>query len=175
MKTPMYEMPQLDAMRMGVEYKFAVKCRGLNILMRPLSSFEIVQAAHNVADRLSDMQPHKRAGVVESLLLAGEKLELASTSDVNANDPQITKAIIERMTPDEVDYLWKQYCLGCERVNPSLEKMSTEEVAQLVAEVKKNPARMFQTLIDLSSLQLANICHLLLQNSEGSQTDKSLG
>ncbi len=166
MTTPTQDFQQIEAMRQGVDYRFEIRCRQFAFKARPLSALETVQTAQEVADRLERLPPSQRSGVVESLLMAQVMLEKASTSDVGASDFKVTQMMLERMTPDEVQFLFKQYTSICDRCNPSLETLPAARIEELVEAVKKSP-KPEETLIECSFLELVNISrHLLMTAAE---------
>lgn len=153
-------IPQLDAMRLGVDYSGVIKIRGFSLRVRPLSISETVQVASKVTERMMDLHPMAKNRLSENTFLAIETLTLASTSDVGVNDPMITPYIMERMTPDELSSVFKAYVAECDRVNPSLDKMSGEDVGKLVEELKKNvanPDGLDSRLIELSLSELLSV------------------
>ena len=166
----MSDLPELQAMRLGVEYRFEVNVRKFKVFLRPLSAVEIVQSTREAQQALMDMPEEDRVAVSESILLCTKKLIKASTSDVGVNDPKLTDYVMERMTADEMDLLWKQYLAGCKRCDPALEEMPVDEVKALVEEVKKNPREVVSTLTGKSFWELVNISRHLIQQE--SQTDK---
>ncbi len=157
-QNPHDRLPQLDAMRMGVEYRLEIKVREFKMSVRPITITETIQVASKVADKLMTLPKTAQNRITEHVLLAKETLMLASTSDVDVNDPKITDFILDRMTPDEIDNLFKQYVAATDKVNPSLEEMSTERVEALVEDIKKNPS----LLIEHSFLELVNVSRYLL-------------
>lgn len=148
----------LTAMRNGVATSFPVKIRKFEIKLRPLSIVEETDIESEVVDLLMAMPENKRTRLMETRLLAAKSLERASTSDVDEKDYKLTQHELDRMTVDEIQSLWKQYTLGVQKINPSLETMSHEELLRLSAEVKKNPS----ALIELSSSVILSLAHLAL-------------
>lgn len=169
----MSELPELEAMRAGLSHDFEVKIRNFKVRLRPLAAIEIVQATREAQRDLMDMPEEERVAVAESILLCTKKLIKASTSDVGKNDPKLTDYIMERLRPDEMDFLWKQYLAGCNRCDPALEEMSFEDVEALVSEVKKSPKETTSILTGKSFLELVNISRHLIQ--KGSQEANSPG
>lgn len=157
---------QLDQMRSGVDYKMPVRIRNYSIMLRPLSIMEEVEVIAEVTDRYASLPENYKNRVSENLLQAKESLKLASTSDVGTKDPKITDYILDRMTNTEIQYLWKQYIAACDRVNPSFDKMSEDELKELLDKVKKNP----ELLTEFSFWELVNFCQSLIK--EESPTDK---
>ncbi len=167
--TPPDRIEQIDAMRQGVDYRFPVKLRGFSILLRPLSVGESIQVASRVKARMELAPPEMVHALTSNTYLAGETLVLASTADVDTNDPRLTELIVQRMTPDELQSLFKQYVAGCDRCNPALETMKVEEVRALADELKKNspdPEALALQLTALSLLHLVNLTHFLLVQSD---------
>jgi hypothetical protein len=156
-------------MRSGVEYRGPIKVRGYELLVRPLSLAETIKVVGNVSARLRDVPAAARSALHEHTILAMETLVLASTSDVGANDPQITEMVIERMTPEEVQNLFVQYVKIVDRANPALEMLTPEQVNELLEHVKKNlttPSELAFRLTELSFSELASIAHMFLTKSE---------
>lgn len=158
MESPRDLIPQVEAMRQGIDYRFTITLRGFSVSVRPLTSKELVQVAGNLMNYLSGLPQQHRTALAEADAHARETLKLASTSDVGRFDPQITDPMLDRMTSDEIRFLLKEYVAVCDRVNPCLEKMSDEEVKLLVEAVKKNPSQ----LTELSSWAMENVCRVLI-------------
>lgn len=162
---------QIDAMRQGVEYKFPIKVRGFELMVRPLSLLESNRIAQKVAESMKALPESARNRLTEHTYLAMFTLETASTSDVDSNDPKITQYVLERMTNDEVMAVFKQYASIVERCDPALEFLTQPEIDGLVAELKKNkseyPAEAWDSqLIELSFLQLASLVRSLVTNDD---------
>lgn len=156
------DIPQLEAMRLGVFYRQPISIRGFSLSVRPLTHMEMVGCTQNVAEKISRMPMAFQNAVAEHSMLCKEILVLASTSDVGANDPMITEYILDRMTNEELEFLFKQYVSICDKCNPALDSLPKEELERLVAEVKKKPDQATQ----LSFTQLVSIVRSLL-TSEG--------
>lgn len=153
MQTQSDGLELLKLMRAGVEYSFTIRVRKLEIKMRPLSSIEMISAARTVMKR---MAAEDRTPIEESLLSAIVKLEAASTPE-GGGSPALPAAIIEKMTPQEIDSLYSKWLAECERVNPSIETMPTEALEALVEEVKKSPLGIDSALSSRSFTELVNI------------------
>lgn len=162
-------MDQIDQMRSGVNYRGSIRIRGYELFVRPLSLSETIKVAGNVAARLRDIPAGVRSSLHEHTILAMETIVLASTSDVGANDPQITETVVERMTPEEVQNLFLQYVSVVDKANPALEMLDSAEVQALVDQLKKSPTGpsglAFQ-LTELSFSQVASIAHWYMTKSE---------
>lgn len=151
---------QIDAMRLGTDYRFLVKIRGFEMYVRPLSISETIQVTANTQEKLSLLPPQSRNVLTEHTILAKETLKLASTSDVGRDDIKITDLILDRMTNDEIHYLFKQYIAATDRCNPALELLKPEELTNLVSEVKKNKGEeLASALTELSLSQLVSLAH----------------
>jgi hypothetical protein len=149
---------QIEHMRQGVAYTFPVVVRGFKCMMRPLSVLEIQSITAEVAREIEGVPTHARNKVTEHLSFAVKCLVAASTSDPDTNDPQLTEMVLKRMTPDELDHLYKEWTGGCDRCNPMLESLNDAEVQQLVEAVKKKGS----LLIELSFWEAVNVCRALL-------------
>lgn len=164
MSTPKHEFPNLELIRAGINYRFKIKTRNLTMEVRPLSIFEEDLIAQEVADEMEALPAHRKTSLRESIALAVRKLERAQTTDVNVMDAKVFAAELQRMTPGEIDHLFKQYIAGCDKVNPVIEKMKIEDIELVLAHLKKNSAEVERTLIESSFFQLVNILgHLLTQ------------
>lgn len=154
-------MEQIDAMRMGVDYRFTCRVRQFEITLRPLSVFEVVRLTADVAEELKATPDKGRNSLTEHTLLAKKTLVLASTSDVGVNDPRITDYILERMTTDELHFLFKSYQRGCDGCNPALELMSADQVRDLVEVLKKSPLDREEWALALTELSLSQMISLI--------------
>lgn len=155
----------LSKMRQGIHYKFPVSIRGLELKLRPLSIMEETTIESEVYDFLMSLPENKRTRLLETRLLATKSIQIASTSDVDAKDIQITEYELNRFTPDELQNLWKQYLLGVQKVNPSLETIEPEELKKLADDLKKNPS----LLIEQSSWHILSLVRHLLTSGEQQQ------
>lgn len=150
---------QLEQMRAGIEQRYPISIRQFRMMVRPLTIMEIQNITMEVAEKLETLPDHARTTMMESSLLAKEKLKAASTSEPGGSDAKITDYILDRMTADELQSLFKQYVAVCDRCNPSLEQLSDDRLKELSEAVKKNGDL---ALIELSSLELINLCRFLL-------------
>jgi hypothetical protein len=149
------DIPELEAMRLGVNYRQPIVVRNFKCLMRPLTIAETRTITEEVTVELNSLSLDQRNPLTENTQIAKKTLQLASTSDVGATDYKLTDYIMERMTPEEIEYLFKQYSAVTARCNPSLELLSEADMLRLVEIVKKKEV----ALIDLSFLQLLSIAH----------------
>ena len=67
--------------------------------------------------------------------------------------PGMTTLFLDALSSTEVEKLYDQYLDKCHQVNPQIEDLSMEEVAGLLADIKKNSVKRR----DLSSRQLKGI------------------
>lgn len=156
------DISQLALMRQGIDYSFEIACRAFKFKVRPLTNIEIINATAQAASKYAAMPESQRVTMTASLLSAMHQLEMASTKDVG-EPPQVTVAMLEMMTPNEVNHLWKQYVQVTDRVNPSFEEMTMEELEPMVEALKKSLEPRSQ-LIDLPISKLIAVsCHLLKQ------------
>lgn len=152
-------IPQLDAMRLGVNYRFVLRMRGFSLDARPLTIDETIVMTADVIAELQRLPTHAQNSQYEASLVAKKTLVLASTSEPGKNDPKITELVLGRMTAEEIQFLYKQYTDGCESVSPAIENISREKLDEMVEQVKKNPS---STLILLSRAQLCALVNLFL-------------
>lgn len=155
--------PQIAAMRAGVSYSFPISLRKFQVRCRPLTISEQTNIASKVMAEVSKLPISERTPLAENVMQAKATLELATTSAPNVYDPQLSQIVMDEMTPDEVQHLYKQYVQVVARANPSLEEMSRQEIESLVEALKKTPKEeLGSVLIELSLLQLVNVCRLLI-------------
>lgn len=161
------EEPQIEAMRFGTEYSFTASIRNFSIQLRPLSMLETIQVAQKVSDVISRIPPTGRVAVAESAILAQETLKIASSSGVGMSDQKITDYLMERMTPEELQALFKEYVAIVDRVNPSLELLPRDSMNSLVETLKKSPTQdLASQLIGLSHSDLVSLAHCLLTSGD---------
>ena len=151
------KIEQIEKMRMGAEYSFPVKCRGLRMFLRPLTINEHNHVMSETTRILSKSGMATNAPTEHSTYVS-ILLEMASTSAPGKTDPQITDVIVGRMTPDEIQFVYDQWLEGCKRCDPSLETMKPEELNAIVESIKKKE----KTLTELSSWETREVCRHLL-------------
>lgn len=163
MQNPNDLIEQIDKMRMGVNYSFCVKVRSWEVMFRPLTIKETLAVANKVSMRFSRLTQIEQNALTEHVFLAEETLQMASTSHEGASDYQLTGAVFERFTPDEVMHIHKQYLAGVDKVNPTLELLSAKEMDELVEGIKKKEKKdLVSALTQLSFSQLLSLTHSLL-------------
>ncbi|NJM94446.1 MAG: hypothetical protein HC842_07125, partial [Cytophagales bacterium] len=134
----MVEFAQLENMRLGVDYKAPVQLRGFTLTLRPLSVAETIQICSEVNQEWLKLPEFARTGIMQNTLMAQKTLVKASTPSPDIYSPQITEMVLQNMTPDEIIFLYNEYRIICERVNPSLEELPRDKLDELVEEIKKN-------------------------------------
>lgn len=157
MKNKLDQVPELESMRLGVDYRFEATIRGYRISFRPLTISEMNHITADVAQSLSMMPKEAQLRMMETTMMTKKILVKASTPSPERNEPQLTEYIMDRMTTDELQYLYKQWLSGCDRCNPALEQIDVDVLKQLVEQVKKSPSEA----IELSFLELVNVCQYL--------------
>lgn len=165
------QLPQIEAMRLGVMYRFEVKLREWSIYLRPLSVSEVFGVLSTVANRMNAQPVHVRSEMFQQLVFSQETLKRASTSDVDANDAQLTDMFLNRFSTEELAYLLKEYNAGCDGCNPSMEMLSAKQLNALVEMVKKNrpdetDSTLRSRLIERSFMDLVNLCQALLTKDD---------
>lgn len=75
------------------------------------------------------------------------------------NVPGMTRPFLDALSSIEIEKLYDQYLEKCHQINPELEDLSREEVAQIIADVKKNSAKAN----DLSTRELKAIGNYFLE------------
>lgn len=153
---------QLELMRLGTQSRYAVKCRGFSVSLRPLTISEENRVAVEAQVELNKMPEHAQNRMFYDQIYTQKVLELSSTSDPDCYDPKLTAYIVSKMTVEEVLHLWKQYIAAKDRLNPSLEAIPVEEVKEIIATLKKNPI----LVIERSFQELVNVCQHLLNESQ---------
>lgn len=159
-------LPQIEQMRMGVDYSFNVKLRSFSVILRPLSNAEMMEAHSAVQTIMSGKPKHLLSRISEDNELAKEYLERAS-SPYGKFAPALSKPMLEQMTNEEVMYFYKEWMAVVDRVNPHLEKLSVPQLEEIVHAVKKNPSEdLHYQLTELSFGQLANLALYLLTKGD---------
>ncbi len=159
-------IPQIEAMRMGVEYSFPVNLRKFTCSMRPLSNSEMTKCYGEVNSFMRTLPESKRTKVAEDSYLAREFIKHAS-SPFEMWAPQISDVMLDRMSNDEIMFIYKEWQAICDKVNPCLELMPTESIKELVEDIKKNtPADLDYQLTELSFGQIRSILLYLLTRSD---------
>ena len=157
---------QLEAMRMGVDYSYPARVRGLTIMLRPLTIAEYLEMAHTIVLEMSKMPEHMRTAVMEDTIKAKETIKRASQTSSTKYDPQIFDATLNNMTSDELLAFYKQYLECMDKVNPMLELLPPEEMENLVASLKKKREDLASQLIQLSFSERVSLLHHLLTKGD---------
>jgi len=157
----------LRAMRSGVDYYHVIKVREFRLKVRALSISEKINIMTELQENLETADPKLRTKLNEEIEIAKRTIILASTSDIDKNDPKITDYILSRMTSGEILALYKDYVSWEEIISPDMEEMPMEKIMGYVEALKKNPGLMRE----LSRLECQSIARFLINQSE-SLTDK---
>lgn len=153
----------LEKMRDGVDSQFPITLRSFNMMVRPLSMYEKARIMEEVIAEMKLLPEEQRTAFKEATLMASKTLKEASTSDVNKKDYVVDDMLLRRMTGEEVQHLYRQYCAVEVKCNPSLETMTKEEMDAMVEALKKTPAdELALRLTQHSFLELVNLSHYLL-------------
>ena len=158
MNTPRDVIQEIEDMRAGVSYSHIISIRKFQLKVRPISNHEQLQVASEVQKKMAVLTMDMRNQLTEHQIVARETLKFASTSDVGKTDWGITDIIMDKMTPDEIQFLFQQYVQVTDRTNPKLEKMTNEQLEELVVALKKTPAdRLDLELIEVDFWQTLNL------------------
>ena len=168
MSNPTHEFPNLALIREGINFRFDVTIGKLTLTMRPLSTFEEEKLEMEIKEEMKSSPDD--GGIKRSALLSVKKLCRAQTSHPNMKDWKMSEMELSNCTPAELQFIFKEYLAGCDKVNPRLESYSKAEVVKWVDVLKKNTQNMETTLIESSFYQLVALSLHLLTASE-SPTD----
>lgn len=151
------ELEPLEKMRLGINYSFPIVLRGLTIKARPLSIIEQHQVLADSKRDIEAVDSKFRTPFDEAAILAQHYIITASD-----NDPNVSAYILNRASPEELSFLYKEYCAVVDKCNPMFEQMTAQDIGDLVEKIKKNKNPVL-ALTDLSFHQLASICRRLLE------------
>lgn len=149
-QVPMSPDDMLVALRMGKKMSYEVRMGNLTIPMRVLSLDEeasIRRESVQVASLKGGDETDKNIAVQKATI------KMATTMQVGGV-PFLTDIVLNKMTADEHSYLYNEYIIIRDRVNPSLEQIAVDEFKALVECLKKN----ILSPKDLSLAQLRAIC-----------------
>lgn len=152
----------LNALRMGVDYSFTIRVRGLELKARPLSLSEYVGVVNDVQAEMSQKAESERNTLTESMLMAMRTMEKATTPEPDSRiAPKLTAHVMQKMTNDEVIAIHRAYVAGCDVLDPSVESLDQVRMDELIEAAKKNDG----ALAGLPPLHLANLVRYLLTRS----------
>lgn len=152
----------LDKMRAGVDARFPIILRGFSCLFRPLSMYETNIVAAEVLAEIQTKPKQQQNSMMENSLISIKTLERASTPDVEGGAPQVSGMELQKLSPQEIEFLFNEYVAGCEKLNPRLEEMNKKDIDALIDECKKKDEGLSSALMRLSFWQVWNIAHSLL-------------
>jgi hypothetical protein len=158
----------LAKMREGTKSVHEIRCRSLVIPVRILSIDEVNQVRR---ESIMQAQLVKGDDIDKNVAIQRFTLKLASQLQPGGA-PVLTDKILSQMSVDEVNFLYNDYIVVSERVNPSVETISDTEFRELVDALKKNHA----SANDFSLLQLKAICGAyqdLIQRQDAQKSQKA--
>lgn len=129
---------ELEIMRAGVDYRFAVQFGSVKLMLRPLASSEMVEAYGQVAQYMASLPDAQRTEVAENTWRAREFLKRAS-SQYGQSLGQITDVHLNAMTNKQIMALYREWLAIEDRINPDIEDIPAERLELLVETIKKNP------------------------------------
>lgn len=161
-------LPEIDAMRMGVDYRHNIKVRNFTLQVRPITMVEDMEIAAEVQRLLAKQPKEYRNSKTENAFIARETLKRASCLDPTKYLPGVADPVLDAMTNDEMIFLFKEYVSVTDKCNPCLELLDGDELNLLVEAVKKNSQAddLVSQLTDLSFLQLASLVHYFATKNE---------
>jgi hypothetical protein len=143
----------LAKMRAGIRQHHIIRLRDLEIPVRVVS--------------IDEMNAIRRDAVRQAMTISGgdevdknvavQKTTLKIASTVPGQAPLLSDKLLEKMTVDEVNYLYEEYVKVLDDVNPAVERMSDEKVRELVDAIKKKD---LVSARDLSLVQLRTVFSL---------------
>lgn len=157
---------EMEILRLGVDHSFPVKIGSIQISMRPLSSMEMVSCYGQVEQHLSTLPQSQRTDIARHTYMAREFLKKAS-SPFDQYIPQVTDSHLDKMTNGQIMALYKEWQAITDKVNPDIEKLSEDQLKEIVDDVKKNrPDDLDLQLTELSFGQLKSLVVYLLTNEK---------
>ena len=136
-----------------------MKVRALELKFRPLSLQEQVELTNEVAEEVSMKPKAAQNSMTEASLMAIRTLERASAEAPPSKVlGRLTAAVLSKMTNDEVMALFRAYNEGCDKLNPTMEMITPEQIDALVEAAKKNDS----VLKDLPQPRLVQLARFLL-------------
>jgi hypothetical protein len=153
----------LTKMRLGVEFRWPIRIRDFEVMVRPLSMAETVQVMSNVAVEMKRSPDIFKNRIYEHALIAKEHLILATTSRPGAGDYRLTHPVLNDFTPDEIIAIYKEYVTVTEKCDPAVETMKPEDLKKLVSDLKKTSLEELDSqLTALSFWQIKAVAFYLI-------------
>lgn len=140
----------LQKLRAGTDEVHEVIMRGVSIPVRVLSQSEYNRIRK---DSIQATVMEDGDETDKNIRIQKATLMLASTLKHGAA-PMLSDKLLDKMTNDELSFLYEEYVAKMDTVNPRLEQMSEDEFKAIVEALKKNSV----TSKDLSIRQLRAIC-----------------
>lgn len=168
-------IPEIEAMRMGVDYSFSVSLRRFTCILRPLANSELLRAYASVHEYVRKIPESRRTKIEEDNALARELLKLAS-ADYGKPFGTVTDTVLDEMTTEEIMFLYSEWQAICDKVNPRLEELPVDVIKEMVEDVKKNtPKDLAYQLTGFSFWQMRSILRYLLTKEELPKDSQSGG
>ena len=122
----------LKKMRAGTKTTFEIRMRDLVIPVRILSQDEwnLIRRDAKLSTELN-----KGDNTDRNVLIQKNVLKLASTPP--GSGPLLGDKLLSLLTQDEMSYLYNEYLVQVDSINPELDKLTLEEFTSLVALIKK--------------------------------------
>lgn len=140
----------LKKMRMGVDEVHEIHLRDLTIPVRVLSIDEV-----NTIRKDSIKAAMLENGDNTDVDVRTQRSTLKLATTIHAGGaPLLSDKLMQKLTVDEMNYLYNEYIKVMDSVNPSLETMTPEQFKELVAALKEK--KILSS--DLSLPQLREIC-----------------
>jgi hypothetical protein len=162
----------LQALRFGVDYKFTIRVRSLEVAVRPLSITERVEVVNDVTADLLAKPESQRNSLTESSLVAIRTIERATTPSPDSKvAPLLPAKLLGQLTNEELLALYKAYVDGCDKLDPAMETLTRDQLDVLVDAAKKNPTQ----LTEWPRPHLEKLARYLLTASESQEGNTSGG
>lgn len=130
----------LAKLRQGSLPTYPLRIRALEMPVRVVTNTEQIEM-RGVVQRKA-LEKTKVGQVVDSLWVdvATMKLMLmyASTIPAASGVPMLSEKLLDELSSDELTYIYNEYMVIMDKVNPGLEQLTPEEFQILVDGVKKN-------------------------------------
>lgn len=129
----------LQAMRRGVDFNMKVKIRELTIELRPLSIFEQQEIEGLVLKRVSNIPESRRTVLLLDYWHKMMTILYASQTKILNSEPTISISDLKVMTKGEIDFIYDQYLIHVDKVNPHPDLLTDKDLEEWVEAIKKNP------------------------------------
>jgi hypothetical protein len=137
-------------MRAGINESYEIRMREMTFPVRVLSIDEVARIRR---EAIAYSATNGGDETEKNIFIQKATLKLASTLTAGSA-PVISDKLLERLSLDEVIYLFQAYISEIEKVNPAVDHLSPEQFRVIVDALKKNTI----SSKDLSIHQLRAIC-----------------